>query len=412
MSALLVKRREAPFASAQHQSAEPLQAKRHEMCRAVTFDTGIELSSFGCEVEWTPYSDMKGEGARSWLPWREMEREEDKDGAYAYYLEMRIPLFNFKIKWGFRRKKKNLVTWTPRESRFRAVAHTQPRDLDALIMGDSWCDGIDTGCTGWPTRLAAQSGLSEINVAQGGSTSADLPAQLTRALEACRYEHVRICEHTIVLLHSGGNDFLYLLLPCLGSLIMDIARVALWRRTSLRGYAWVRNFCWVLHQPLAAPARGGGSCFRRGGVRIRDNLYSCLSELNQHGVTKVILSGLPICSAMPLARVVVGRGLCLLFGMRFAEGILEEMASVLTSFIQEMLATVQKDFPEMDVRFFDEASSLTRYGKCTPGFWQDGHHPSDIGHSLLAQDAAEVMHARPPSKARAAVPKGAWDLYE
>lgn len=251
-----------------------------------------------------------------------------------------------------------------------------------------------------------------MNVAQGGSTSADLPAQLTRALEAARREHVRICERTIVLLHSGGNDFLYLLLPCLGYLILDVIRVALWRHTSLRGYAWVRNFCWVLHQPLAVPARGGGSLFRRGGVKVRDNLYTCLSELNKHGVTKVVLSGLPICSAMPLARVVIGRGICLIFGMRFAEGILEEMASVLTSFIQEMLAAVEKDFPDMDVRFFDEASSLTRCSKCTPGFWQDGHHPSDIGHSLLAQDAAEVMHASPPSKAHAAVSKCAWDLYQ
>jgi hypothetical protein len=177
--------------------------------------------------------------------------------------------------------------------------------LDALILGDSYADDVDMWFETWPSRLARSRGGNAINCAVGGSLAHHTLSQLATAKRLAARRGVRLTRETLVVVHVGGNDLLHALFtPWMAPLlIFDVLRLA--RR---HASPWRR----ALAPPLGADL-GPLSFFGRVAAQVGAQLRALVDAVAAEGAEQLLLSSLPICTALPLARLLV-RGLTLGLG--------------------------------------------------------------------------------------------------
>ena len=114
------------------------------------------------------------------------------------------------------RKLHNSHTWLPRPP------PADQKHIDVLVVGDSYADPHDMAFFCWPDVLARTLGLTALNAARGGSRSDQTVGQLERALAAAAGHGLCTSGSTVLIVHTGGNDALQLLLPLLLLLILDL----------------------------------------------------------------------------------------------------------------------------------------------------------------------------------------------
>ena len=287
-------------------------------------------------------------------------------------------------------KRLGLLSWR------QGGASRQTGHVDFLVLGDSYADDIDMGFPCWPSLVAAVSGGSCLSVARGGSRSTHGVEQYERASSwmsrACKHTS----ERTVVIVHLGGNDVLHAmwLLGPLAFLLLGIdmavlgaGRIGLLpRRSSLPRYSF----------------------FSFLARRITTSLATLLATLAQHGHARVLVSGLPICSTMPLARTITSMMTGAWFwpgGSQFVTGILDDAAALLGTHLRDTLrdaafnsvvaapsasASASKRPPPRPMRllYFDEGEVLRRTnGKV----WRDLHHPRAWVHAELGAAAQKLL---------------------
>eukprot|EP00239_Pterosperma_sp_CCMP1384_P010534 CAMPEP_0197865714 /NCGR_PEP_ID=MMETSP1438-20131217/43820_1 /TAXON_ID=1461541 /ORGANISM="Pterosperma sp., Strain CCMP1384" /LENGTH=122 /DNA_ID=CAMNT_0043484211 /DNA_START=608 /DNA_END=979 /DNA_ORIENTATION=+ len=118
-----------------------------------------------------------------------------------------------------------------------------------------------------------------------------------------------------------------------------------------------------------------------------------MKELEDLGVRRVLLSGMPLTYNMPLARFIVRWGMCFLLGEQFYRSTIEGISELVCGHSREAIEFTKESCPRLKVAFFDEASSLTQHGAggVGGGFWKDSWHPSCQGHAMLAKDAGACL---------------------
>ncbi|KAL1522671.1 hypothetical protein AB1Y20_017649 [Prymnesium parvum] len=311
----------------------------------------------------------------------------------------------------------NALTYHPSSSR-RAEA--------AVVVGDSWADPWDMGFGCWPTFLSQDLAYACVNAARGGSRSDDTLRQLSRA-----HSFLQRRGHTprLLIVHTGGNDVLRgLLSPWLVLLCLDVLRLL-----ATRG-------------GLLAPQHGGArewSFTTRVARAIGRQLHLLLEEAAEQGHSAVLVSSVPVCSAIPLARIVLG---LLGAGLLSSAAITSVLASLGDELERELDTRLRHSAAELPLRLFrfgehrhmvqltadareeelgiawlptllasrwragtdggtspwgrERAAGRPRPVRC----WHDSFHPSVEVHVQLAQRARSCLVApiRPPSADAAA----------
>jgi len=150
-----------------------------------------------------------------------------------------------------------------------------PAHTPLLIFGDSWAEdnteltsGPLAGVQGWPGQLAEKLRLQvEGNFARGQAASSSLMQQLEAAKASL--EGRDIWSKCLVILHSGGNDFI-------GA------------EKNYNPFAPGNN--WIPHVTFG---------FRKKAVEVLTNLQTFLKALAELGCEQFLVSDLPFTSVVP-----------------------------------------------------------------------------------------------------------------
>lgn len=282
-------------------------------------------------------------------------------------------------------KRLSLLCWRP-SSQMRCSM------VDCLVIGDSYADDVDMGFTCWPLLLAQGRG-SCLNVARGGSRCAHAPEQLSRAEDFMAAFQLRPSEHSMVIVHLGGNDMLHAL-QLLGPFALLLLWLDMWH---------IGARILGLRPGLSTLPRV--SFFGFLARRIVASLSALLALLARRGYTRVLVSGLPICSAMPLTRKVVS-GLTFAWarpgGARFVTKVIDETADLLRTYLKTALHEVATTHG-LKLVYFDEASALrevclSRHAAAEQvgagdAMWKDVHHPREWVHAELAAAVKKLLLA-------------------
>lgn len=297
-------------------------------------------------------------------------------------------------------KSYNLWTWLP--------AKPKQTEVGALVLGDSWADHVDMGFECWQTTLARHRGLSVLNAACGGERLGQCRRQLQDAEAACAELGLKAGADTLVILHAGGNDFLGALFlpPCLLALVFDMARLAIARASQRR---------------LAAASLPYFSFVGLGLRYLEWRMQQLVATLHERGYRQVVVSGPPICAALPLARTVLTLLTLGLLGPGFVDATLRDLGALLVEGLRdEALPRIASryDPAELQITFFDEAAAVSdlaaaaaedKHGvvgtlrllaacrRPTPHtqFWRDGHHATAVVHRELASRCEAALQAAP-----------------
>ena len=295
-------------------------------------------------------------------------------------------------------KRLNLVSY---------ISSSRPRQsgiVSAIVLGDSYCDDIDMGYLCWPALLAQRRGWSMINAARGGSVARQGASQYEQALAFATEAGLQVNGSTLIMVHLGGNNLLHAL--WLGPiaamlLLMDVAHISLGLLGCTRRLASLPRFSFV-----GVLARG-----------VMADLGKLVRMLGGKGHARVLVSGLPLCAAVPTMRAVLGLllwplwplGLC---GGARRRGMHGRAVSAVATAFAALAQTAIKGHLEaeavtagIDLVFFDEAAAIdavhdeVRSGRL-PAMWKDGHHPNSAAHARLAAYADEQLQAAPDALSR------------
>ena len=269
-----------------------------------------------------------------------------------------------------------LTSWLPT---------TGSSHADMLVLGDSYADDVDMGYWCWPALLARSRGWSILSAARGGSKSGCAMEQYARARAFADELGLSVTRETICVIHLGGNDLLHSLWLgplAFALLLLDIAFLLARRTTSL----YIRS----------RPPRF--TFFGLLSRRVATNTSATLRLLAAHGHRTVLLSGLPLCAAVPTARTVVRLLICGCWPCAgdCVSAIIGEAAALMQD---ELFAAARATAEEgcLSLILFDEASTLMELHTAVAGtsavatFWRDAHHPSHWVHAELAARASAIM---------------------
>lgn len=291
-------------------------------------------------------------------------------------------------------KRLNLTTWQP-------AIGTAPRDsshVNLLVLGDSYADDIDMGYECWPTLVARRRNWSHLSCARGGAESTAALEQYALADTFARQHGLVIDERTVVLVHLGGNDLLHALWYgplAFVFLFFDVVASVWFRVGSLLGMMSARR----QRLPRA-------SFFGLAARRVARNLRGLMLLLAARGHRQVIVSGLPVCSVVPTARVLVsiitGSWLwawLLPGGGRLAASVVSTLVDEAAGLLQvDLFAQLEAVTEEMEKRpdaqhpssrlqltLLNEAAVLKEVSAEAGGdMWKDGHHPTARSHARMA----------------------------
>ncbi len=176
------------------------------------------------------------------------------------------------------RKLHNSHTWLPRPP------PADQKHIDVLVVGDSYADPHDMAFFCWPDVLARTLGLTALNAARGGSRSDQTVGQLERALAAAAGHGLCTSGSTVLIVHTGGNDALQLLLPLLLLLILDLLRLVA---------------AHVFRVPRPGPAWPRASFIGIIGRRVGAKHARLLRAAHSRGLRRVLARRLPPSSLTP-----------------------------------------------------------------------------------------------------------------
>ena len=285
-------------------------------------------------------------------------------------------------------KKLGMVSWQPADS---------ATNVDVLVIGDSYADDVDMGFFCWPSCLARSRSWSVLNTSRGGATTGDAGGQYDRAITFAK-EHQLTIADAVCIVHLGGNNLLQLL--WLGPLALILLMV---------------DVMWFTfaHLGLISPSQAHPriSFFGLTSQQVADDLAAIVHRLAANGHKRILVSGLPLCSCVPTARVVVGLlawPLALVPGRAFhsrtVSFLIDEAARMMQATIlsrlqrqievENLVQSTGSSSLRVRVHFFDEAAAirmLAMEAQAAPAsltFWRDAHHPTAHVHARLAEEAA------------------------
>ena len=219
------------------------------------------------------------------------------------------------------------------------LVHRKNATHTAVVVGDSYADDHDMGFETWP-HLLTQTVLNQtaLITATGGTTSDQAVTQLERA-----HAHLEAVPGALIV-HTGGNDLLQSLWwPHMVLLLaFDVALLIVTRLS--------------LTRPLERPP-----LFSFAGVisrRLSSNLIKLLDASVQLGHKSMIVSHLPLCPAIPLARTLLR---ILTFGLASDDLLTElllEYANLFRSEIDAALNGFLSKRPNINLIVFDEGYHL------------------------------------------------------
>lgn len=291
-------------------------------------------------------------------------------------------------------KRLNLTTWQP-------AIGTTPMDsahVNLLVLGDSYADDIDMGFECWPTLVARRRNWSRLSCARGGAESTAALEQYALANSFASQNGLVIDERTVVLVHLGGNDLLHALWygPLAFVLLLFDVAASVWSHVgSLLGMTTTRR----QRLPRA-------SFFGLAARRVARNLRDLMLLLASRGHRQVVVSGLPVCSVVPTARVLVSLitgswiwAWLLPGGGRFAASVVSTLVDDAAGLLQmdlfaqlESVAGEMENLPHaqhtsgrLQLTLLDEAAVLKEVSaEAHEGMWKDGHHPTARSHARMA----------------------------
>ena len=285
-------------------------------------------------------------------------------------------------------KRLNLTHFRPRP---QGSSHNPV--VDAIVIGDSYADDVDMGYRCWPSLLASRRGWSILNASRGGSRTGHGCMQHARALAFAKQHNLRVEHaHTTCVVHLGGNNLLHTLwLGPLAVLMLyiDLLAVSIMDKGKLPRC----SFFGVLGRMLAAD-------------------LSALIEQLSNSHRRIVVAGLPVCHAVPTARILLGLLLCplwLLCGREAHAHTVRRVAVDVSRLVQQMLLEALMRTAEQtgtELVFFDEAGCLQSLADeiahqmppHTRCMFKDTHHPSPWVHERLANRASELIDAKPKAQ--------------
>ena len=265
-----------------------------------------------------------------------------------------------------------------------------PPPVGGIVLGDSYADDVDMRYFCWPSLMLARSGRSALNAARGGSEARHGIDQHERALAFAAQHDLRIdFDATLCIVHLGGNDLLHAL--WLGPLALAM----LWIDVALACLALAG-----LTAPMRALPRV--SFFGVAARRVAAELSALVRHLSPHH-RRVLVSGLPVCAAVPTCQIVVGALLLPVWLLRgraahrqTASAVLTMAAALGQALIFEQVAAAAAG--PTTVLFFDEAAALEAVVAQGHGAeearrraFRDTHHPLAWVHEELAAAASEAL---------------------
>lgn len=203
----------------------------------------------------------------------------------------------------------------------------------------------------------------------------------------------RTDKNTLVIVHLGGNDALYCLrlLGPFALLLLGLDCVLL-----LAGRLGMRPRLTTLPH---------WSFFGFVARRIAASLEGLLAQLAGHGYTRVLVSSMPICSAMPLPRKVLGLVTCAWAwrgGAQLVTDLIDDAVALLDAQLRAALAASGARH-QLRLVYFDEVAALVDVARGVYGegqahraqvgdaMWRDAHHPRAWVHEELAAAAARQL---------------------
>lgn len=235
-----------------------------------------------------------------------------------------------------------------------------------LVFGDSWAAYPLVPKT-WPVQLANLFGVQPLNFAVPGSRTDQLLEQfevMIMSPEAARTPTGNLDPKTVAVIHTAGNDFM----QRLGADMMQ-------------------------HMP---------------GKLEADTIRSLMENLHDTGVRHFVVADVPLAScvpgvrmAMPMVQGMVNSGRFEHLGIEAcdsAELAVELQATALHDQWEEMILEFRMKHPDSTVVHFDESFALGRLRDCIGAGEFDSSffdftliHPSEYGHTMLAQEAHKCM---------------------
>jgi len=300
-------------------------------------------------------------------------------------------------------REKNHLTFLLQSPKPQIASSRSSAYTSILVVGDSYADDADMGFPCWPTLLARSMMLPILNVAHGGSETQHSREQLLRAHNFIKRRELDLKpEEMLLVVHTGGNDVLHALFNprLLFVLSRDLANFAAYEYNKgavLPSSAFAEELSW----------------------KISTDLDALLGDAASLGHRDVLVSTLPICPAIPLARMLV-RMLRPGQPVSFVNLTLTSMSLLLQ---RNLLTAMQTAAVKYGLRIFqfDEAHHLVQLSSQSDAgaagvlqtsglatrklwqhwlmkpqgplydFWHDGHHPGARAHEVLAKRAAEVL---------------------
>lgn len=264
--------------------------------------------------------------------------------------------------------------------------------VDAVMIGDSWVDCAWCGFNTWPMLLALKSNWTSLNVGKCGTVVADTIEQLETVITQLDELGGETDENTLWIVHSGGNDVLFGLLPFYVQMTLDVIRMHI--ILSIGGNAALQK--WLLFA-------GEDSCawftyFPRGGDKVAVDITAFLETLKARcNAKRFLVASNTISSAMPLCRT-MSSIVTPVYGLR----ILDMIALIISSRLTAKLAKFENDNgTDVKVYFFDEGEVCVDR-RLDIKWRHDKFHPLEDGYDILAQSCQEVLQSHEPVKEYAA----------
>jgi len=267
------------------------------------------------------------------------------------------------------------------------------RHVDVVMLGDSWVDGVWCGSQTWPMLLARKRTWAFLNVGKCGTVVNDCYAQMEVALAQLQELGATTDVSTIWVIHSGGNDVLFGLLPYFVQMTADVIRMHIILSTG--GTASLHTWLLTAGEQRSAwltyvPHRG-----KQVAMHTSELLHTLKARC---GAQIFVVSSNTISSAMPMCRMLaaVVTPVC---GLR----ILDMIALIVGSRLTASLAQFERTSgPGVKVHFFDEQAVCVER-RSVMKWRHDSFHPMESdGHDILAESCDALLRQPEPITALAA----------
>ena len=276
------------------------------------------------------------------------------------------------------------------ERNYATLVHKASRRVGCVILGDSYCDDFATKQRSWPGRVydavVRPKHLACVNVSHGGAQSPDLVPQVRLARRAIADWRLELDDDLLVVVHNGGNDVLKKIVRYWWPLWLDMLRLLLWSSK----LACLRRFCGARRGTVDFRRALGPSFFGAAApIAVASVRRAVLDVAAAWRPKTIVVSGMPICGALPLAQGLMKVCLFRSVPSDVSKRAVDGLGAWLNELHLEVVREVQAAYPECRVVFFDEAAAIT--ARDCEGFWMDSYHPTSKGHAAVVPDVLAAL---------------------